>query len=584
MKAAERIAKLEASRSPKQLIRHWLQRLAQFKSKNDYLTWVARDWKTRSTFGLTPAEFRAWLAAHRGGKTRSANKRTFNAREELVFLHSLFWGVIELGDQAREQLTICLGITIEFERLKSRLLASARLFEYLPYPLEFQLAAAVEAAIGNYVEPFDPFLEKISHWRDRAFHQGGLSGSVTVENDSKEKRAAVALAKSIRDSLASGKMWGALVELSPFPIPSLALISLVDREWIDRKMLELAESAALLEERGLRFASSDDPHILAPQTVCIGETMEPAPENRVSEARAEAEARLLKFPGKVQEIGGRTYLNINDYREWSGRKVAGALPAIPGVDARSWNAWLCERSVQGQAELAGVALDRLVPVIKPSDFVSCDGFDDAGVRRRARSMVLHQIGGTLGTSTAELEKQVLALKGEISRLLAGQVYIRAATEKISTAFFEGHSLFFKQEAEQLDAIMLAAESLAAEYNYFASFFQKMRALDEPKRRRRSFKMNLEAVKTEAAEVSKKLVDSKVAIAKAWTMAFFGERAAGARLLRERRDALDAYLQKMRKPARARSQPTGAQDLDFPESGFLFDFGFAKDSRPRSPNR
>jgi len=168
--------------------------------------------------------------------------------------------VNQLGDLARENVAIFLSLSAELKRLENRILANANSLEEVPFPLEPQTAAAVEAAIAHCVEPRREFVRKICLWQNRASQQRGSSGTLDAEGDREtEQRTANALGTWVGDLLVTGAIGdfaisGALVELRPSPIPSLALVSLVEHEWVDRHMLELAECAALLRIRCHRLA------------------------------------------------------------------------------------------------------------------------------------------------------------------------------------------------------------------------------------------------------------------------------------------------------------------------------------------
>ena len=147
---------------------------------------------------------------------------------------------------------------------------------------------------------------------------------------------------------------GWVVRLDTVPMAFLQTTPLLDGEWIDAHVVELAEWGALLQKKRYAFTYPDDNSPFAWERIGkpTEEGFQEADDETLWKNRDAARARLAAFPGKTQEIGGRRYLRFEEYARWKGRAVLGKLERQPGILASSWNAW---RGSQGpRAHLTGV--------------------------------------------------------------------------------------------------------------------------------------------------------------------------------------------------------------------------------------
>jgi len=85
MTTRKRIAKLQASLTPKQVISRWLKASEASESRLDYSWWVLQDPKSRSGLCLTSEKFTAWLTTHGSGKGREGNKQALKGAQRAGF-------------------------------------------------------------------------------------------------------------------------------------------------------------------------------------------------------------------------------------------------------------------------------------------------------------------------------------------------------------------------------------------------------------------------------------------------------------------------------------------------------------------
>ena len=110
---------------------------------------------------------------------------------------------------------------------------------------------------------------------------------------------------------------GRLVTLPAVPIPFLASAPLLEGAWIDLTVLELAESGAILADRGCTLRGSGDVHLLASEEFVRTDAQAeqvPIDETTWREARKSASARVGRYRGGRRRFGGRTYVKLALYQ------------------------------------------------------------------------------------------------------------------------------------------------------------------------------------------------------------------------------------------------------------------------------
>lgn len=101
------------------------------------------------------------------------------------------------------------------------------------------------------------------------------------------------------------------------PTPDLKQSPLIDGEWVDQVVIELAEFGELLLESGLKIVKSKDLFGWCIQKASAGSGADP--ENLLYEACDNVAA----FNGRTKEFTGRPYINLSDYLTWPGRRLWG---------------------------------------------------------------------------------------------------------------------------------------------------------------------------------------------------------------------------------------------------------------------
>jgi hypothetical protein len=277
-----------------------------------------------------------------------------------------------------------------------------------PYPLDRETAAALRAAGGQFVLPWDIIISHgITRWVVRAYEELGHAPAPGWVRDGQGAdldyvRACFPDEGSFRDFMAgedfthglagvrdaeleakaeevedgmdglvdAGEVQGGhCVRLECVPLDDwlLKFVPLVEGKWVDGHWLVLIETCALLTERGYERLPAADPHPLAwerfyPSGTDWCDPVEADPSVLRSAAR-EARQHLEGFRGGTRDIGGRTYLCFEDYLRWPRRKVAGDLGSLalpePGLVVKSWNGWAEAPSRAGGAHLCWVPVGDL---------------------------------------------------------------------------------------------------------------------------------------------------------------------------------------------------------------------------------
>jgi hypothetical protein len=282
----------------------------------------------------------------------------------------------------------------------------------VPYPLGRETAAAVLAAAGRFVLPWEmmrahaitgwvvqEYAERfdvhVSDW-DWVRSQAGADvarvrdsfpddGSFRQFLDGTDFNYGLAC---VRDADVEAKVAGVEAELwdfagraevefgrcvrlecVPFENWLLKYVPLIEGDWIDFHFLELPEWCALLTERGCARLPAWDPHPLAWERFFPADVDWSAPAEAdpalCRQLREEARWHLGGLRGRVREVGGRPHVRLEDYLAWPQRKVPGDLTSSPHVEpgpvVPSWNRWV-EARWRDRARgpyLCGVMVDKM---------------------------------------------------------------------------------------------------------------------------------------------------------------------------------------------------------------------------------
>ena len=274
--------------------------------------------------------------------------------------------------------------------------------------------------------------------------------------------AASALEQAIRKLIEVGEVkGGTAVELTPMPIESLLLPPLVEGQWIDRHVVELAEFGAVVEEGGFELQVTED-HFMAPLRVDRregGQFIE-AEETLIAAVRAQTTAALAEFTGRATEIEGRSYVHIDDYRAWPGRRVQGDLQPVEGLVVACWNRWVDHQGGEGQAQLAGRKVRKLSAVAERADFTICAYPDQPRMLRQQRALRQVKIRHLLD----ECQAPQVSYGDNLRDLLNELWETRFAIQDIGDRYFKGREVLFREYHDRLIELIELAEGLADSYN------------------------------------------------------------------------------------------------------------------------
>lgn len=282
---------------------------------------------------------------------------------------------------------------------------------------------------------------------------------------------------------------GTTVRIPPVPLHFVRDVPLVEGEWIDRAVLELAEGGALLKEKGFRIQSTEDDHPLAWDIIYLPRTdgceTKEASFDEVEDVLLQARKNLARFKGRTKKIGGRDYLHFEDYCKWPHRKTRGNLKATDsieqGVVAESWNAWVESKGGPGKAELAGVKVGRIDPDVDRSTFVVVETPRAAYEKRSKRNGVIcllrrlmrniaefskptHRHDADTNESSLAHLSRVRSWRARAITLSAEIYTTKLAVEAIEKRYFDGHGILFGTPAELLKLNIVILEHVIKLYN------------------------------------------------------------------------------------------------------------------------
>ncbi|MFQ6027185.1 MAG: hypothetical protein ACE5Q6_06815 [Dehalococcoidia bacterium] len=406
----------------------------------------------------------------------------------------------QLGSLAREQMW-------NDEALWNRMLVGLR----LPYPLDPETVAAVEGAIEHYVMPWEVLEESddLSRWVTNSFlaegkdelpddayrlqhdYSGSLPGpdpeevqALFPDQESFDKFLAgedynYGLAdvtdeeyneryETIMSAIRDLGLEGSVMELPPVPHAFLREAPLVDGEWIDRYVVELAEWGARLVQQGLAVEESDDPHALAWFNISDPEAGENAPAEMTLKLWQQAQRHLARSPGRTKEIEGHHYFNWEDYLGWRGRRVKGDLTAriSQGLIVSQWNRWVEQQGGEGKATLAGVLVDRLSCHAEGYQHQVCQDAGDLDKEQRQRRSLLETLWLNKPNSKSEERFNERARNWkELARDFLLELYtLRQVIDSINQRYFEGHQVLFTKVAQGFKELVDHTERLVDLYS------------------------------------------------------------------------------------------------------------------------
>lgn len=156
-------------------------------------------------------------------------------------------------------------------------------------------------------------------FRSGVDYSNGLTSITAAEFSTHYERFMAAIHELVYSSQEKA---GVVVCLETVPIPFLREAPLVDGEWLDRYLAELATWGALLRAKGYDVHENDHPLALVAFVRSDGKETD---QVELQALRQRAARSLSKFPGRTRKIDGQPYVHFEDYRRWPRRKVRGSL-------------------------------------------------------------------------------------------------------------------------------------------------------------------------------------------------------------------------------------------------------------------
>jgi hypothetical protein len=270
--------------------------------------------------------------------------------------------------------------------------------------------------------------------------------------DEEFNRVVISVVGGLRKLTESGEIQAARQGfLSSVPVPFLRRVPMVNGEWIDRYVVELAEFGSLLLEHGYAIQEGPDTHPLAWPLISASD----GAEADLEAIRATAAASVTAFPGRVTSIDGRPFLNVTDYLAWPDRKFRGELEFEEGFSLASFNAWAEANKLNRRAELNGVITESIPCAITASSLiVSADASLEQTVRAKAIETLL-----AMSTGRIKADNQL----GDFGTYALQILTTKAVIEYIENKYFEGHRVLWKSAADELDRYVKTVHELATYY-------------------------------------------------------------------------------------------------------------------------
>ena len=261
---------------------------------------------------------------------------------------------------------------------------------------------------------------------------------------------------------------GTVVVLPNVPHPFLREAPLVDGDWIDSYIVDLAEWSSRLAEKGYFPEEPDDNHPMAWQRITDQEDASEVDAAVTMKIRQQTGKHLARFPGRTKAIGGRRYLNFEDYLRWRGRRNKGDLKSgmRPGLPVSRWNRWVDGRGGEEVATLAGVKVGKLVCYLDGYRYRICQDAGELAEQMSLRESLLQSLQLSKPPSGDEERFRLRVEHWKESALwFLPELYIlRGAINSISQRYFDGQRALFPAVTEGFDQLLASGEKLVDIYN------------------------------------------------------------------------------------------------------------------------
>jgi hypothetical protein len=410
-----------------------------------------------------------------------------------------------------------------------------------PYPLDPETAAIVDSAIRHHVHTWEAITDEryIADWLwEYLINQGAkdlpLSSShyidgkkqtnITPENEA-EIRACFpddakfqlfrsgqdytcdlasitdaeyyqhyeTIVSNIKELVKSGQVAaGRVIRLESIPIPFLRDVPLVEGQWLDQQVVELAEWGAILKAKGFQVQEDDGANLLATLQFTQDSDQKVTPEEILA-FRGRAQLFFKKYSGRTREIDGRQFISFEDYCAWRGRKVKGDLKQLikEGVVTVSWNRWIKDHGSEKPAQVGEVPVGELSCHIDKGSYYTCQ-HDSAG-QLLQKEALLDSIR-IFSFKPDRKENLVQEWKESVTWCLITLYAFHEAVNSIQKSYFDGQHVTFADIWQELGEIITLAETTV---NNFNSSFAEGMELFKP--------LDLEALRSEAQTQASQVV-------------------------------------------------------------------------------
>ena len=523
-KNIQRVAKLETGLTPKQAILLWFQEAHGFNTIFEYIHHLKSQPDSAAPIPrLTDQVAEAVKQTLKGHPREEIDKAVRQAYKDVLFLFFLhqqvnrkliseeryFWTqgrflIAELKSLLREQ---ALGRRMRWNEIRVGI--------ETPYPLDSETAAAVEAAKQHYVMTWELLEEgdDLGQWLLESFLAKGNTalpdGAYGMMSGAKHLYSKVPTEDEVRPLFEDAESFqkfldgedysygladvpdaeydehyeaivsaikgvakqGIVVDMPSVPHQFLQEAPLVNGEWIDGYIVELAEWGARLVEKGLLLEESGDYHPMAWKRIINQEHGSEACAAVSMKLWQQTRKRLAAFPGSTRVIDeriGRQYLNFADYLKWRGRRNKGDLKSgmRRGLVVSSWNQWVESQGGEGVATLAGVASGILDCYLDGYRYRVCRNAGELAEEVSRRESLLESVKVWEPDSSNDERFRQRVEHWKISALgFLPEIYILSrAINSISQRYFEGQDPLFSEVSDGFGQLLALVEKLVNIYN------------------------------------------------------------------------------------------------------------------------
>ena len=520
-KNIQRVAKLETGLTPKQAILLWFQEAHGFNTIFEYIHHLKSQPDSAAPIPrLTDQVAEAVKQTLKGHRREEIDKAVRQAYKDVLFLFFLhqqvnrkliseeryFWTqgrflIAELKSLLREQ---ALGRRMRWNQIRVGI--------EMPYPLDSETAAAVEAAKQHYVMTWELLEEgdDLGQWLLESFLAKGNTalpdGAYGMMSGAKHLYSKMPTEDEVRPLFEDAESFqkfldgedysygladvpdaeydehyeaivsaikgvakqGIVVDMPSVPHQFLQEAPLVNGEWIDGYIVELAEWGARLVEKGLLLEESGDYHPMAWKRIINQEHGSEACAAVSMKLWQQTRKRLAAFPGSTRVIDERQYLNFADYLKWRGRRNKGDLKSgmRRGLVVSSWNQWVESQGGEGVATLAGVAAGILDCYLDGYRYRVCRNAGELAeeVSRRESLLESVQVGKPDSSNDERFRQRVDHWKISALGFLPEIYILSRAINSISQRYFEGQDPLFSEVSDGFGQLLALVEKLVNIYN------------------------------------------------------------------------------------------------------------------------